>query len=93
MEYSSSSSDSDSDEDLQLMAVALIALGQRKKKKRKHRFWVKEIYKNRDTDGIQKLETKMRLSNRESYFKKKLPSRSSFSDFSLTFRRAQNSHY
>ena len=60
-------SDSSSDEELDLMAfvVAAIAI---KKRKRKRRVWVREIFQTREADGIRKLVSLMRVSNRDSYF-------------------------
>ena len=61
-------SDNSSDEELDLMAfvVAAIAI---KKRKRKRRVWVREIFQTREEDGIRKLVSLMRVSNRDSYFK------------------------
>ena len=66
MDLDSSSCSSDEELDLMALAVAIIA---ERKKKRKHRIWVKEIYQSRKRDGIHKLISVMRVSNRESYFK------------------------
>ena len=66
MNFDSSSSSSE-DDDLEMEAI-LLALAN-KKKRRTHRIWVKEIFQDRGTEGIEKLENKMRLSDRESYFK------------------------
>ena len=61
----SDSSDS-SDEELELIAFVVAAIA---KKKRKRRIWVREIFQTREADGIQKLVSLMKISNRDSYFK------------------------
>ena len=63
-------SSSSSDEELDLMALAVVIIAERKKKK--HRIWVKEMYQNRKRDGINKIVSVMRVSDRESYFYKEL---------------------
>ena len=64
-DYSSSS-----DDEFYLMALGIItAVSKESKKKRKRRYWVREIYRNRDVDGINSIVTTMRVSNRDSYFK------------------------
>ena len=63
----SDSSDS-SDEELELMAFVVAAIA-KKKRKRKRRIWVREIFQTREADGIQKLVSLMKISNRDSYFK------------------------
>ena len=42
----------------------------KKKKKRKHRFWVREIYKKREEQGVfSNLLRELRLDDREYFFK------------------------
>ena len=65
-DYSSSSSD----DEFYLMAIGVItAISKEAKKKRKRRYWVRELYRNRDVDGINSFVATMRVSNRDSYFK------------------------
>ena len=64
MEESSSSS---SDEELELLGLVVATLA--RKKKRKHKVWVRELFRNRETDGIHKLVNVMQVSNRDLYFK------------------------
>ena len=49
----------DSDEELDLMLLAVLLIKKRKRRKRK--IWVKEIYKNRKTFGIDGLVREMQL--------------------------------
>ena len=57
----------DSDEELDLMLLAVLLI--KKQKRRKRKIWVKEIYKNRKTFGIDGLVREMQLTSREAYFK------------------------
>ena len=57
----------DSDEDLDLMLLAVLLI--KKQKRRKRKIWVKEIYKNRKTFGVDELVREMQLTSREAYFK------------------------
>ena len=59
------SSDSNSDEKLYLMTIGIVT-AIKSKKKRKHRYWVREIYRNRDVDGVNSFVSTMRVSNRDS---------------------------
>ena len=54
-----------------MLGFALIMDGDRKKKKkRKHRFWVREIYKKREEQGVfSNLLRELRLDDREYFFK------------------------
>ena len=64
-EYDSSSS---SEDEFYLMALGVVAAVSAKPKElRKRRIWVREIYQDREADGINLLVSKMRLSNRDSY--------------------------
>ena len=49
----------DSDEELDLMLLAVLLI--KKQKRRKRKIWVKEIYKNRKTFGIDGLVREMQL--------------------------------
>ena len=57
----------DNDEELDLMLLAVLLI--KKQKRRKRKIWVKEIYKNRKTFGIDGLVREMQLTSREAYFK------------------------
>ena len=56
--------DSEDEIDLVLLAVALIKC---KKKRKKRRIWVQDMYKNRDTEGINRIVAGMKLSNRDLF--------------------------
>ena len=56
-----------SDEELDLMLLAVLLI--KKLKRRKRKIWVKDIYKNRKTFGIDGLVREMQLTSREAYFK------------------------
>ena len=58
----------DSDEELDLMFLVMFLI-KKKQKRRKRKIWVKDIYKNRETFGIDRLVNKMQLTSREAYFK------------------------
>ena len=57
----------DSDEELDVMLLAVLLI--KKQKRRERKIWVKEIYKNRKTFGIDGLVREMQLTSREAYFK------------------------
>ena len=57
----------DSDEELDLMLLAVLLI--KKQKRRKRKIWVKEIYKNRKSFGIDGLVREMQLTSGEAYFK------------------------
>ena len=62
--------DSSEEEELALLGFALIMDDDRKKKKRKHRFWVREIYKKREEQGVfSNLLRELRLDDRDYFFK------------------------
>ena len=63
--------DSLEEEELALLGFALIMDDDgKKKKKRKHRFWVREIYKKREEQGVfSNLLRELRLDDREYFFK------------------------
>ena len=63
--------DSSEEEELALLGFALIMDDDiKKKKKRKHRFWVREIYKKREEQGVfSNLLRELRLDDREYFFK------------------------
>ena len=63
--------DSSEEEELALFGFTLIMDGDgKKKKKRKHRFWVREIYKKREEQGVvSNLLRELRLDDREYFFK------------------------
>ena len=58
----------DSDEELDLMLLAMVLI-KKKQKRRKRKVWVKDIYKNRETFGIDRLVNEMQLTGREAYLK------------------------
>ena len=61
---------SSEEEELTLLGFALIMDDGKKKKKRKHRFWVREIYKKREEQGVfSNLLRELRLDDREYFFK------------------------
>ena len=57
----------DSDEELDLMLFAVLLI--RKQERRKRKIWVKKIYKNCKTFGIDGLVREIQLTSREAYFK------------------------
>ena len=57
------------DSEDELLLIAAIAIMKKKKKKKKRRFWVQEIFKQRDRFGVSVLANEMRMSNTQSYFK------------------------
>ena len=63
--------DSSEEEVLALLGFALIMYDDgKKKKKRKHRFWVREIYKKREEQGVfPNLLRELQLDDREYFFK------------------------
>ena len=64
--------DSSEEEELALLGIILIddEEKERKKKKRKHRFWVREIYRQREQQGVfSNLIRELRLGDREYFFK------------------------
>ena len=63
--------DSSEEEELTLLGFALIMNGDgKKKKKREHRFWVSDIYKKREEQGVfSNLLCELRLGDREYFFK------------------------
>ena len=58
----------DSDEELDLMLLAMVLI-KKKQKLRKMKLWVKDIYKNLETFGFDRLVNEMQLTSREAYFK------------------------
>ena len=58
----------DSDEELDLMLLAMVLI-EKKQKRRKMKVWVKDIYKNLETFGFDRLVNEMQLTSREAYFK------------------------
>ena len=63
--------DSSEVEELALLGFALIMDDDgKKKKKRKHRFWVHEIYRKREEQGVfSNLLRELQLDDREYFFK------------------------
>ena len=65
--------DSEDSEDEMLCVLAAVIIEKKKeeqkKRKRRHTNWVQDIYRERDKYGVSNLVTKMRISNREQYFK------------------------
>ena len=62
--------DSSEEEELALLGFALIMNDGKKKKKREHRFWVRDIYKKREEQGVfSNLLRELRLGDREYFFK------------------------
>ena len=63
--------DSSEEEELVLLGFALTMNDDgKKKKKREHRFWVCDIYKKREEQGIfSNLLRELRLGDREYFFK------------------------
>ena len=63
--------DSSEEEELSLLGFALIMNDDgKKKKKREHRFWVRDIYKKREEQGVfSNLLRELRLGDREYFFK------------------------
>ena len=64
--------DSSEEEELALLAFVLIDEGHEteRKKRRKHRFWVREIFKQRDQQGVfSNLLRELRLGDRENFFR------------------------
>ena len=57
------------DEFLCVLAAVIIQRKKTTKKKRKHRVWVQQIYREREKYGVSYLANKMRICNREQYFK------------------------
>ena len=60
------------EEELALFTFVLIDDESRaeRKKKRKHRFWIREIYKQRDKQGVfSNLLRELRLGDRENFFR------------------------
>ena len=55
-------------EELDLMLLAMFLI-KKKQKRSKRKVWVKDIYKNRETLGIDRLVNEMQLQSREAYFK------------------------
>ena len=67
-------SDSDSDSEDEMLCVLAAVIIKKKKqeqtnRRRRHKTWVRDIYRERDEYGVSNLVTKMRISNREQYFK------------------------
>ena len=62
---------SSEEEEIALLGYVLVIDDEKKKKKRrKHRFWVREIFKKREQQGVfSNLLQELRLSDREFYFK------------------------
>ena len=62
--------DSSKEEELALLGFALIMNDDgKKKKKREHRFWVRDIYKKREEQGVfSNLPRELRLGDREYFF-------------------------
>ena len=63
---------SSEEEELALFTFVLIDDESRaeRKKKRKHRFWIREIYKQRDKQGVfLNLLRELRLGDRENFFR------------------------
>lgn len=64
--------DSSEEEELALLTFVLIDEEHRveRKKKRRHRFWIREIYKQRDKQGVfSHLLRELRLGDRENFFR------------------------
>ena len=63
---------SSEEEELALLTFVLIDDEHKveRKKKRKHRFWIREIYKQRDQQGVfSNLLRELRLGDRENFFR------------------------
>lgn len=63
--------DSSEEEELALLAFDMIDNDRKKtKKRRKHRFWVRDIFKQREQQGVfSNLLRELRLGDRECFFK------------------------
>ena len=60
---------SSEEEELALFGFVLIMDDDGKKKKKKHRFWIREIYKKREEQGVfSNLLRELRLDDREYFF-------------------------
>ena len=65
----------DSDEEDVLSILLLILIKKRRRgrqienKSKKRSFWVRDMYRDREKYGATRLLNKMKLSNREDYFK------------------------